>query len=82
MRRYAIRISSFSSRNCDLEDQRLAIKIIPARVRIRELTVIQKSVLCDEVVVAQAENKILIVRVLWVGRDYGDRFPLLILSAS
>lgn len=45
-----------------LENQRLVIEIIPTSIRIREVSTLQKSVLSDEIIVAETENKPLIDR--------------------
>lgn len=61
------------------ENQCLIIQIKSARIRISELSVIQESVLRDEIVVTETENKILVIRVLGVDRHDGDGLPFLVL---
>ena len=69
-------------RHGDLEHQRLVVQVIPARVRVRERTEIQKPVLRDEIIITHTEHKVVgavVCRaVARICRHDADALPLLI----
>jgi hypothetical protein len=71
---------SISVRQRDLEDQRLVVEVVPARICICELPTVEEPILRDEVVITEADDEVFVPRVIRVDGDHGDGFPLLVLS--
>lgn len=74
-----------SLRDPNLKHQRLAIKIIPTRISIRQLSPIHEPILRNEIIITQTKQEKLITTtinvILRINRRKRDRLPLLIEQA-
>ena len=67
----------------NLENQGLVIKAKPTLIHVRKLPKVQKPILSDEIVVAQAEDEpLVIISDQPVDWDYAYTFPFLVEKAG